>query len=156
MNIRVNYDDAIRGIANYKAKVAELKEAQQRLQRDLRDGRITHDEYATSLVAVNEQSKAYQTTIRELSREVQNNIKTEREQNGSLRALRAELANATKEYDALSRNERTAAKGEELKKHINDITNELKTACRACSSGRRTRLRHSVLPCWACFQTPYS
>ena len=128
LNIRVNYDDAIRGIANYKAKVAELKEAQQRLQRDLRDGRITHDEYATSLVAVNEQSKAYQTTIRELSREVQNNIKTEREQNGSLRALRAELANATKEYDALSRSERTAAKGEELKKHINDITNELKTA----------------------------
>ena len=128
LNIRVNYDDAIRGIANYKAKVAELKEAQQRLQRDLRDGRITHDEYATSLVAVNEQSKAYQTTIRELSREVQNNIKTEREQNGSLRALRAELANATKEYDALSRSERTAARGEELKKHINDITNELKTA----------------------------
>lgn len=128
LNIRVNYDDAIRGIAKYKAKVAELKEAQQRLQRDLRDGRITHDEYATSLVAVNEQSKAYQTTIRELSREVQNNIKTEREQNGSLRALRAELANATKEYDALSRSERTAAKGEELKKHINDITNELKTA----------------------------
>ena len=128
LNIRVNYDDAIRGIANYKAKVAELKEAQQRLQRDLRDGRITHDEYATSLVAVNEQSKAYQTTIRELSREVQNNIKTEREQNGSLRALRAELANATKEYDALSRTERTAAKGENLKKHINDITNELKAA----------------------------
>lgn len=128
LNIRVNYDDAISGIAKYKAKVAELKEAQQRLQRDLRDGRITHDEYATSLVAVNEQSKAYQTTIRELSREVQNNIKTEREQNGSLRALRAELANATKEYDALSRSERTAAKGEELKKHINDITNELKTA----------------------------
>ena len=139
LNIRVNYDDAIRGIAKYKAKVAELKEAQQRLQRDLRDGRITHDEYATSLVAVNEQSKAYQTTIRELSREVQNNIKTEREQNGSLRALRAELANATKEYDALSRTERTTAKGEELKKHINAITNELKVA-----EGETQRFQRSV------------
>ncbi len=128
LNIRVNYDDAIRGIAKYKAKVAELKEAQKRLLNDYVEGRITQDEYATSLAAVNEQSKAYQGTIRELSREVQNNIKTEREQNGSLRALRAELANATKEYDALSRSERTAAKGEELKKHINDITNELKTA----------------------------
>lgn len=128
LNIRVNYDDAIRGIAKYKAKVAELKEAQKRLLNDYVEGRITQDEYATSLAAVNEQTKAYQGTIRELSREVQNNIKTEREQNGSLRALRAELANATKEYDALSRSERTAAKGEELKKHINDITNELKTA----------------------------
>ena len=128
LNIRVNYDDAIRGIAKYKAKVAELKEAQKRLLNDYVEGRITQDEYATSLAAVNEQSKAYQTTIRELSREVQNNIKTEREQNGSLRALRAELANATKEYDALSRTERTAAKGENLKKHINDITNELKAA----------------------------
>lgn len=128
LNIRVNYDDAIRGIAKYKAKVAELKEAQKRLLNDYVEGRITQDEYATSLAAVNEQSKAYQGTIRELSREVQNNIKTEREQNGSLRALRAELANATKEYDALSRTERTAAKGENLKKHINDITNELKAA----------------------------
>lgn len=128
LNIRVNYDDAIRGIAKYKAKVAELKEAQKRLLNDYVEGRITQDEYATSLAAVNEQSKAYQGTIRELSREVQNNIKTEREQNGSLRALRAELANATKEYDALSRTERTAAKGENLKKHINDITNELKVA----------------------------
>lgn len=128
LNIRVNYDDAIRGIAKYKAKVAELKEAQKRLLNDYVEGRITQDEYATSLAAVNEQSKAYQGTIRELSKEVQNNIKTEREQNGSLRALRAELANATKEYDALSRTERTAAKGEKLKKHINDITNELKTA----------------------------
>ena len=128
LNIRVNYDDAIRGIAKYKAKVAELKEAQKRLLNDYVEGRITQDEYATSLAAVNEQSKAYQGTIRELSREVQNNIKTEREQNGSLRALRAELSNATKEYDALSRAERTTAKGENLKKHINDITNELKTA----------------------------
>ena len=128
LNIRVNYDDAIRGIAKYKAKVAELKEAQKRLLNDYVEGRITQDEYATSLAAVNEQSKAYQGTIRELSKEVQNNIKTEREQNGSLRALRAELANATKEYDALSRTERTAAKGEKLKKHINDITNELKAA----------------------------
>lgn len=139
LNIRVNYDDAIRGIAKYKAKVAELKEAQQRLQRDLRDGKITQDEYATSVVAVNEQSKAYQGTIRELSREVQNNIKTEREQNGSLRALRAELANATKEYDALSRSERTTAKGEELKKHINTITNELKVA-----EGATQRFQRSV------------
>ena len=35
LNIRVNYDDAIRGIAKYKAKVAELKEAQKRLLNEI-------------------------------------------------------------------------------------------------------------------------
>ena len=128
LNLKVRYEDAIYGIVRYKEKLAELSKAQEELKENFKNGKVTYDEYATSLAAIDEQVKTHKGTIRELSKEIQNNIKTEREQEGSLRSLRAELSNATKEYDSLSRAEREGAKGQELKKHINEITNELKTA----------------------------
>ena len=128
LNIKVKYEDAIYGIVRYREKLEELSRAQDKLKEDFKNGKVTYDEYATTLAAMNEQVKTHKGTIRELSKEVQNNIKTEREQEGSLRSLRAALSNATKEYDALSKAERNGARGQELKKHINDITNELKGA----------------------------
>lgn len=128
LNIKVKYEDAIYGIVRYREKLEELSRAQEKLKGDFKDGKVTYDEYVTTLAAMDEQAKTHKGTIRELSKEVQNNIKTEREQDGSLRSLRAALSNATKEYDALSKAERNGAKGQELKKHINDITNELKGA----------------------------
>ncbi len=128
LNIKVRYEDAINGILKYKEKVQELSKAEKKLQEDFKDGKITYDEYATTVTALGEQTKDYKSTIRELSKEVQNNIKTEKEQDGSLRALRAELSNATKAYDSLSESERKGAKGQGLKRHINEITDKLKGA----------------------------
>lgn len=128
LSIKVKYEDAIYGILRYKEKIEELSKVQERLKSDFKDGKITYDEYATTMTAIGEQTKDYKGTVRELSKEVQNNIKTEKEQEGSLRSLRAELSNATKAYDSLSEAERKGAKGQELKKHINEITGKLKEA----------------------------
>lgn len=128
LNIKVRYEDAIQGIVKYKEKLEALSQAQSKLMSEYREGKVSHEEYKMTMSAISEQMKSHKTTIRELSKEVQNNIKTEREQEGSLRALRAELSNATKEFDALSKAEREGAKGKELKKHINEITDELKSA----------------------------
>lgn len=128
LGIKVRYEDAIYGIMQYKEKLADLSAAQKQLKKDFEDGKVGGEEFKTTIAAMDEQSKAHKATIRELSKEVQNNIKTEKEQEGSLRSLRAELSNATKEYDALSRAERNGARGKELQKHINEITNELKEA----------------------------
>lgn len=128
LGIKVRYEDAIYGIMQYKEKLADLSAAQKQLKKDFEDGKIGGNEFAATIAAMDEQAKAHKATIRELSKEVQNNIKTEKEQEGSLRSLRAELSNATKEYDALSRAERNGARGKELQKHINEITNELKEA----------------------------
>lgn len=128
LSIKVKYEDAIYGILRYKEKIEELSKAQEKLKSDFKDGKITYDEYATTMTAIGEQTKDYKGTVRELSKEVQNNIKTEKEQAGSLRSLRAELSNATKAYDSLSEAERKGAKGQELKKHINEITDKLRGA----------------------------
>lgn len=128
LNIKVKYEDAIYGILRYKEKLQELSETENKLKDDFKNGKITYDEYATTITAIGEQVKDYKGTVRELSKEVQNNIKTEKDQEGSLRSLRAELSNATKAYDSLSEAERKGAKGQELKKHINEITDKLKEA----------------------------
>ena len=128
LNIKVNFNDAVYGIIRYKEKLEELKKVQEDLKQKYKDGKVTYDEYATSMVSIEEQIKSHKATIRELSKEVQNNIKVEKEQEGSLKSLRAELGNATKKYDAMSKAEREGAKGQELKKHINDIADELKKA----------------------------
>ena len=77
-------------------------------------------------------SKAYiadcNDSIRIITKTMQNQIKQEKEQEGSLRSLRAQLSNLTAEYDALSEVERKGTRGEELKNYINEVTDALKGA----------------------------
>lgn len=126
LNITVNYQDAINGIVKYKDAIERLKAAEKELKEQKKEGKITEEEYNVQITATEEQIKDYKDSVRVLSKEIQNNLKTQKEQEGSLKQLRAELSNATKAYDEMSREERESSKGKELKQHINDITNELK------------------------------
>lgn len=126
LNITVNYQDAINGIVKYKEAIEGLKAAEKELKEQKKEGKITDEEYNVQMTATEEQIKDYKDSVRVLSKEIQNNLKTQKEQEGSLKQLRAELSNATKAYDEMSREERDSSKGKELKQHINDITNELK------------------------------
>lgn len=128
IDIKVNYKDAINGIAQFTAKIEELKESQKDLAKQLRDGDISAEEYRKQMAATDSVITQYKDNIRTLKKEIQNNLRQEQEQEGSLKSLRAQLSNATKAYDELSRAEREGAKGKELKNHINEITEELKGA----------------------------
>ena len=105
LHIRVKYEDAINSIAKYKESIDALKNAEKELGQQVKDGTITEKEYKTQVAAIGEQVKQYKENIRVLSKEIQNNLNQEKLQEGSLRSLRAELSNATKEYDSLSRAE---------------------------------------------------
>lgn len=128
LDIKVRYDDAIKAIANYKAKIDTLKAAEKELGKEVRNGQITMGEYNKSIAANDAVMTQYKDNMRVLRKELQNNIRQEQEMEGSLKQLRAELSNATKAYDELSRSERNGAKGNELQQHIKDITKELKGA----------------------------
>lgn len=78
--------------------------------------------------AINATIKEYQYNVRALQKEIQNNVRTENEQEGSLKQLRAQLSNATKKYDEMAKAEREGAKGQALAQHINEITDKLKLA----------------------------
>ena len=125
IDIKVKYEDAIYGIIRFQEKLNELTRTQKQLDEQLEKGEITWNEWATQTEAANAATKQYKDNIRVLRKEMQNNLKTEQEQEGSLKQLRAQLSNATKAFDELSRAERQGAKGKELQKHINEITQEL-------------------------------
>lgn len=128
LDIKVRYEDAINGILKYKENIDSLKAAIKDLKQQEKDGTITTKEAKQQTEAINATIKEYQYNVRTLQKEIQNNVRQEKEQEGSLKQLRAELSNATKAFDELSRAEREGAKGKALQKHINEITDELKDA----------------------------
>ncbi len=128
LDIKVKYEDAIYGIIRYKEKIDQLKQSIKDLQQQEKDKTITTNEMKVQTEAINATIKEYQYNVRALQKEIQNNVRTENEQEGSLKQLRAQLSNATKKYDEMAKAEREGAKGQALQKHINDITQELKLA----------------------------
>lgn len=128
LDIKVKYEDAIYGIVRYKEKIEELQAAEKQLDKDLKDGVITRNEYKLQMTATEQVVKEYKDNIRVLNKEIQNNIKESRENEGSLVQLRAQLSNLTKAYDQLDKETRESEFGQKLKKQILDVTNELKTA----------------------------
>lgn len=128
LDIKVRYDDAIRGIAKYRSELDVLRKVEATLKEDLKEGRITREQYNVKLTESKLASGEYKEAIRILEKEIRNNIKAENEQLGSLVALRASLSNLTRQYDEMSEAERESASGQDLAIHINAITDKLKGA----------------------------
>ena len=128
VDIQVKYHDAVTAMAKYRTAIDEAKNQLKELKKDLKDGKITQEEYNKQSEAAKVFMKQQSDAINTLNRQVQNQIKVTKEEEGSLKQLRAELSNATAQYDAMSRAEREGAKGKELKNHIVEITTELKNA----------------------------
>ena len=128
LEVVVDNDKAIGAIAEYNKLIEEQRARQAALTAEYKAGKIRQNDYYKAMAQSKEVTKTYSRQVQELSKEVQNNIKMDTEKKGSLRALRAELSNVTKAYDAMSDEERKSAKGMELKAKIQDITAELKNS----------------------------
>lgn len=126
LDIKVKYEDAIYGIIRYKEKIDQLKQSIKDLQQQEKDGTISRNEYKVQTEAINATIKEYQYNVRALQKEVQNSIRQEEQQKGSLKSMRAELSNLTKAYSEMSKAERDSAKGKELQNHINALTDDIK------------------------------
>lgn len=138
LDIKVKYEDAIYGIIRYKEKIDQLKQSIKDLQQQEKDKTITTNEMKVQTEAINATIKEYQYNVRALQKEIQNNVRTENEQEGSLKQLRAQLSNATKAYDEMSRAERDSSKGQEMQEHIQDLIEELKEAEEATGRFQRS------------------
>lgn len=139
LEIKVDVEASIKAMTDLNEKLAESKAQENKLREELKE--LSKDEKANAeairekkeaLVMCKEEQKNYSSQIREISNTVQNELKVEKaandERQGSIKQLRAELSNLTKQYDTMSAKEREGAKGKELKQHINDLTDEIKKA----------------------------
>lgn len=139
--------DALKRTQNQlKKALQEVEKERQDAIKSYEEGKMTVEEYRKTIDAVDESENNVKNRLTEVSAELGNTTQTLRgyqkelqnvykqqealatDSEGSLVALRAELSNATKAFDNLSRAEREGAKGAELLDHINELTDEIKGA----------------------------
>jgi len=128
IDIRVDYAQAVEGIAKLREEIKRLEQEEENLKQFTKEDGAMYEEAQAQIEANRLAMRQYREEIRYLQKETQNEIRQREQQDGSLQQLRAELSNVTRAYDLLSREEREGARGRELAEHINIITTELKAA----------------------------
>ena len=120
-DVQVNAGDAIKALVDLNAKSQELKKAQKDLDLSTQEGAEAYYVYEAQIRDVSSQMAQYR-------KEIQNDIKAQRENEGTLKSLRAQLSNLNSAYDELSKTDREGEVGKELQKQILEVTNTLKKA----------------------------
>lgn len=143
LDIKVNYSEALEGVAKYRMELdrakAEAKLMTEELKnhaKQLNEGKISEEQYAKAVLetqkqlAANKQEQAQLSdAIRTSEKVIKNQITQQNIADDSIKALRAQLSNLTKEYDELSAAERNNAEvGGKLLASINETTDQIKKA----------------------------
>lgn len=143
LDIRVNYSEALNGVAKYRVELENAKreakamtDALKEYEKALDNGTMTEEEYnkkvlaTTKSLAANKQEQAQLSdAIRTSEKVIKNQITQQNLEKTSIKALRAQLSNLTKEYDELSASQRDNAEvGGNLLASINDVTDQIKQA----------------------------
>ena len=128
LSVVVDNNKALSQIAEWNELIDEQKEKQKELKKQLDEKNISEQEFQKEMAKSKEQTKQYGKQVRELSKEVQNNIRQQTESQDSLRAMRAELSNMTKQYDSLSKEMREGDVGKTMQGQIQRLITELKKA----------------------------
>lgn len=121
LDVKVSFDKALGDITKYNERIEELKQANAQLDRS---NAAQAKQYEANRAAI----KECEYSMRVLRKEVQNNIREQHSNEGSLKQLRAQLSQMTKQYDELSKAQRDGAFGKQLQANINKVTQELKQA----------------------------
>ena len=124
LDIKVNYADALQRVVEYKQKINELRQAQKQYDQAVEEGNMTEEQAARMKQINATQIAVLNDGVRKLSKTMQNQLRIEQTNNGSLEQMRALLSNLTAEYDSLG--DRASERGVELKQRINDVTTALK------------------------------
>lgn len=126
--IHVDSDKAIEAMAEYSRRVQTATASEKALLDTIKKSGDQSGELRKQVQVLRSEREAYNRLLRESAKEVQNNIKRATEEEGSLKSLRAELSQLTKQYDELGRSQREGAEGKAILDSITRVTNEIKSA----------------------------
>ena len=128
VDIQVNITSAAQALAQYGQAIDAAKEKQKQLKQELKDGKISQEQYQTAMAYSRTEVKANENAARDLTNQVQRQITMVKAQEGSIKQLKAELAQATTQYQNMSRAERESSSGTQLKAHIASLKTEIASA----------------------------
>lgn len=142
INIRVKYSDLIKGMSEsakridtLNDRISELKSGLKGLKAARKAGTIDEEAYneqvaqtTQELVANREEVKALQSAMRLYSHEIQDNIKEEKNLEGSVNGLRKSIRDLTAQYNALSAADREGSVGNGIAEQISKMQAQVSAA----------------------------
>lgn len=142
IKIQFNYSELVNGwvktaqaIDVAQGNVQALKADMKDLRKRLSDGVITQEKFDKAMESTRKELLENQQVVKALTaeqkqyeREIQNNIKVEKEQEGALNSLRASLNNLIAQYNRMSEAERNSAEGLKLTNKIKAQREAIKEA----------------------------
>ena len=142
INIRVKYSVLIKGMSEsakridtLNDRISELKSGLKGLKAARKAGTIDEEAYneqvaqtTQELVANREEVKALQSAMRLFSREIQDNIKEEKNLEGSVNGLRKSIRDLTAQYNALSAADREGSVGNGIAERISKMQAQVSAA----------------------------
>lgn len=139
LNLNITNKEAVNNIAELSKRLDELKVKRMGLNAAVKNNIITEEEYYKSVSKLDAEIRETNTALKAYQKELSQNIAVEKSNTGSIEQMRAQLALLTKQYDALSQQDREAIGGigEKTLLEIRQLTEELTQAEQA--SGRFQR-----------------
>lgn len=142
INIRVKYSDLIKGMSEsakridtLNDRISELKSGLKGLKAARKAGTIDKEAYneqvaqtTQELIANREEVKALQSAMRLYSHEIQDNIKEEKNLEGSVNGLRKSIRDLTAQYNALSAADREGSVGNGIAERISKMQAQVSAA----------------------------
>lgn len=128
INIRFNYKELVQGWVKANEAIEDNKKILADLKKEYETGQISLSDYKKAQLELKSTTKALTDEQRQYEKEIQNNIKVEKELDGSLNQLRANLNSLIAQYGRLSAAERESASGKALADHIKAQRDTVKEA----------------------------
>lgn len=128
LSLQLDYQNTVEGLVRYEKQIEQAKKGVKEMTEEMKNSNEVTDEQREALINAKTWLKQLQTEQAQLQKSLQNQVKAERAENGSLQELRAQLSALTQQYDSLSQDVRDSTTGVELQQRIKGMTDELKDA----------------------------
>lgn len=124
IDVNVETSAAIRAMAEYEAKIQEVKHQESALKKAIKERGAASKEDREQLAILKEMQKSYASEVRALSKEIQNNITAEQKYKDTLKGLGAALSNAKDKLRSLTIGTEEYAKQEQIVSAMNEKLKE--------------------------------
>lgn len=111
INIQFNYGELVQGWQKATREIEINKKNIAELKQEYKNGEMSASEYNRALLEITSTTKALTAEKKAYEKEIQNNIKIESQETGSLNQLRASLQKMTAQYNAMSAARREGQEG---------------------------------------------
>lgn len=128
VDLQVSNREAVDAIEQATERMAELKKQEEELREEREKGEVTQEQYIKNLTQIREQTEEARQSKQQYTKALKENVKQEKIYADSLNGLRQQLKGLIQQYDNMSKAERDSAKGKELVRHIQQVTDELSKA----------------------------